>query len=48
MGAAQAELRHNDKVVWNCKPIGDWDRKAAYYSHFGSDEFVFNLDGKRP
>jgi hypothetical protein len=43
MGAAQAELRHNDKVVWSCKGIDNWDRKSAYYSHFGSDAYVFNV-----
>jgi hypothetical protein len=41
MGAAAAQVRKDDKVIWECPAIKDWKSDEPYFSYYGSDEVVF-------
>ena len=41
MGAARCQAHLDDKLVWQCPTIENWDNRAPYYSMFGTDQAVF-------
>jgi hypothetical protein len=41
MGAASAQARLHDKVVWECPAIHEWRDREPYFSNFGKDAAVF-------
>ena len=45
MGAASCRARLQDKVVWECRAIGDWSSREPYFSMFGANAAVFGEPG---